>query len=254
MDEFTSHDMSQIPERKGFSILEGVAGRGRASSVNNRISPLAGISGAINRHSIADHGPSRQPATPTAPSIVEGHSVAVQSPARKNPGQSVCAPAETVQSRHHRKGRPRLLQHSALHQLRPLHLRKKHRQLPQGRRQNLLPRHAKLRPRACNHQLHVTALLRRISPDPRLVKKPLNRRIQQPRMIEIGNLAVKPEQNRSKRRMHLPGQLKLQLIPRIERQTCIVLVQASRQAAASGSAQTATRARSNRPHSHDPQR
>lgn len=63
---------------------------------NHRINPLAGISGAIDCALSPTAAPAASLPLRTAPSIVAGHSVAVQSPARKKPGQSVCVPGRNL--------------------------------------------------------------------------------------------------------------------------------------------------------------
>src|SRR3984885_3230729 len=65
---------------------------------NNRINPLAGISAAINRCGSPTTTPAASRPLRPAPSIVEGHSVAVQSPARKNPGHPVACPGRNSSS------------------------------------------------------------------------------------------------------------------------------------------------------------
>src|SRR5258708_39717140 len=57
------------------------------------------------------------------------------------------------------------------------------------------------------------------------MEEPLNCRIQKPCMVKIGNLAVKPEKNRCEWRMHLPGNLQLQLILRVQGRLRVLLVQ-----------------------------
>ena len=57
------------------------------------------------------------------------------------------------------------------------------------------------------------------------MEEPLNRRIQEPRVVKIANLPVEPEKNRGEWRMHLPGHLQLQLISRVQGQARILLVQ-----------------------------
>jgi len=66
--------------------------QGGGNQTNHRINPLAEISGAMNRPLSPTTAPAASLPLRTAPSIVDGHSVAVQSPARKNPGQSVWFP------------------------------------------------------------------------------------------------------------------------------------------------------------------
>src|SRR5271170_6720353 len=77
--------------QKELALKEGGGGRPRGCHPppNNRMKPLAGISGAINRLSYPTTAPAASLPLRTAPSIVEGHSVAVQSPARYSPGHSV---------------------------------------------------------------------------------------------------------------------------------------------------------------------
>src|SRR5882757_7488397 len=55
------------------------------------------------------------------------------------------------------------------------------------------------------------------------MEEPFNRRIQEPSVVKIGNLAVEPEKNRSEWRMHLPGHLQFQLI--FHGQSRVLLVQ-----------------------------
>src|SRR5271154_6314998 len=71
---------------------------GEGDQTNHGINPLAGISGAINRPLSPTTAPAASLPLRAAPSIVDGHSVAVQSPARKNPGQSVWAPGRNRSS------------------------------------------------------------------------------------------------------------------------------------------------------------
>jgi hypothetical protein len=65
---------------------------------NQRINPLAGISGAINLLPSPTTAPAANLPLRAAPSIVAGHSVAVQSPARKKPAQSIEAPGRNRSS------------------------------------------------------------------------------------------------------------------------------------------------------------
>ena len=62
--------------------------------------------------------------------------------------------------------------------------------------------------------LHITSLLFRITPNARLMENPLNRRIQQRRMMKIGNLAIEPQMNCRIRRVNEPLKVAIKSIGR----------------------------------------